>query len=561
MELLYPVDNAFRHSIRLDGSWYFTFDQEQASWEDGIPKDTVVTVPADVQDSFIKPTERSFSGTMWYERSVFVPKEWLGENVYLHFEGIGRRATIFVNGVEAGRHEGVFIPFGIDVTRQIRYGEENKIVVKVSNGIAPYDLPTGYVHVGADGRKINVNETDYNVPVGIYASVHLCTSPSNRVIDVSIDIEEASPEKAVIHYMVQIKGNCLVTAILRDREGRVVATGVSGNGRFEIDKPNLWSIGQGYLYRIDFDVSRLGKHHDTYSVPLGIRTLALKNKVWYLNGQPLQLKGTRIDGRHADSMTPSPIMARRDLIRLVELGGNCIFSGGYPLPEYIITLADQMGLLVIDEISAAGLGISNIKELENKGNSFYSQADIKIRTMQSHLNIIKAIMNRDKNHPSVIGWTLIHEPGLLLDDDERYFNELFSYAKTLDRQNRPLGMTIATDVRDVATSCVSHCDFVVLSRWIHANFSVPEGLADDLNQGLHGWASVYPDLPLIVRLAEYGLRDVKNYMTFAERADYNEQYLLQAHQVLDGRSNVVGELMDTLEITHPAIIRHRWNQK
>ena len=74
MELLYPIDNEFRHSIPLDGSWYFAFDENQIGWEAGIPKRTVVNVPADIQDSFIKPTERSFSGTMWYERTVYTKR-------------------------------------------------------------------------------------------------------------------------------------------------------------------------------------------------------------------------------------------------------------------------------------------------------------------------------------------------------------------------------------------------------------------------------------------------------------------------------------------------------
>ena len=65
-------------------------------------------------------------------------------------------------------------------------------------------------------------------------------------------------------------------------------------------------------------------------------------------------------------------------------------------------------------------------------------------------------------------------------------------------------------------------------------------------------------MPLIVRLAEYNHRDVKNYFSVAERIDINEQYLLQAYEVLEQRHNVVGELMDSLQITHPAIIRQRW---
>ena len=168
--------------------------------------------------------------------------------------------------------------------------------------------------------------------------------------------------------MVKIKGNCLVTAILRDREGRVVATSVGGNGRLLIHTPHLWDIGDGYLYRLDFDVSRLGKHHDTYSLPIGIRTIEIDNQTWCINGKQVILRGVRVDGRHVDAMTASPIMARRELIRLLELGGNCIFSGGYTLPEYIITLADQMGLLVIDEISAAGMGIKNVADFDDIGS-------------------------------------------------------------------------------------------------------------------------------------------------------------------------------------------------
>ncbi len=551
MDRIYPVYNAFRHSRLLHGNWHFAFDRHELNWEKQIPKGMMVTVPSDLQDNFIDLGDRQYASSMWFERHEFIPKEWLGEILQLHFDGIGRRAIIYVNGMEVGHHNGVFIPVVFDITRHIRYGEENQIIVKVNNEIRPFELPTGHVKVTPIGDKPNVRHVDYHVPSGLYDSVYITVAPQNRMIDVSFQIEEATPEKAVVSYVATIKGNCLVTAILRDQEGRVVATGVGGNGRLSLDSPHLWTVGDGYLYRVDFDVSRLGKQHDTYSVPLGIRTVQMQKGMYYLNGAPIRLQGIRLQGHHVDSVSKTPMVVRREMSRLLSLGGNCMYSGGYPLPQFVLTMADEMGILIIDEFPAAGLGVKHVGDLENRQKSFYCGTDAKLRILPSHVEMIKSLMESHKNHPSIIGWSLIHEPGLVLEADESYFATIVETAKALDPEHRPLIMTTRQKSDDIHKSVVKLFDCLIISQWSDARHN-----EQDITEGLRDWQAAYPELPLVVRLAE--VNDNTLYMSPAECMAMNEHYMLRQLKALNAIGVVCGEFLESVDFTYGGTIKDCW---
>ena len=84
------------------------------------------------------------------------------------------------------------------------------------------------------------------------------TVPTTRLVDVFIQTTELTPERAVIHYVAQVQGNCLVTVTLRDRDGRVVATGVGGNAKLTVENPHVWSISSGYLYTMELERAASG---------------------------------------------------------------------------------------------------------------------------------------------------------------------------------------------------------------------------------------------------------------------------------------------------------------
>lgn len=494
LECLYPVENLYRQYKSLSGNWYFSFDTEDGrNRENGISRQMMMPVPANLQAVFEGTKEATYCGTVWYERSVLIPKSWLGEDVFLRFDGLSQRAVVYVNGAEAGRHEGAFMPCILMVTRHLRYGEENTIVVKLNNELSPYRLPIGNVKILSKGQKINKANFDFPVPWGLHEPVHIYTTPQNRIVGVSVQTTELTKEKAILSYAAQVQGNCLVTATMRDREGRVIATGVGGTGTLTVDNPKLWSIGEGYLYTIDFEVNRLGKQHDLYTLPVGIRTLSLVEGKLYLNGESLSLQGTTLA---KDIVLAGAGQLKRALRAILQDGYSCVLSGGCPLPEKVVSMADEMGLLVVEELPAAGMTFAEDKV----GEAYFSRAEVKSRLLEGHMACVQEVLLRDENHPSILGWSLFYEPATVAKEDEEYFRAIFEYARSLDKQQRLLGLSLAQGAEVVSEYPLKYVDWLVLTTWRKAATASREEIVDDAYQGLVNWQVKYPSMPLMLVL-------------------------------------------------------------
>ena len=132
--MLYPKTTASRRAVSMDGMWKFYLDREERGekdgFADGIPGKDLIPVPASFQDFYTEKDIREFTGDVWYEKEMFVPKEWEGNKIFIRFGAATHRAVVFVNGKEAARHEGGFLPFCADVTDIVRYHAYNKVGVR-----------------------------------------------------------------------------------------------------------------------------------------------------------------------------------------------------------------------------------------------------------------------------------------------------------------------------------------------------------------------------------------------------------------------------------------------
>lgn len=494
MELLQPVTNVFRDSIDLRGNWFFAFDKlKDKNYETGVARQMSVPVPAALQDVFVSPGERSYCGTMWYERNIYISKRWLGSDVFLRFDGIGNRAVVYVNGMEAGRHEGVFVSTVINVTRQLRYGEENRIVVKVNNELSAYTLPAGQVATSPKGRRINQPNFDYDVPTGIYGNVTLYTVPTTRLTDIMVQTEALSQEEAVVQYGSHVQGNCLVTATLRDREGRIVATGVGGNAKLTVENPHIWTVGDGYLYTLEVEVSRLGKKHDIYHQRIGIRTVAVDGGNLMLNGAIVRLKGIEL-GPSNLTLSSNPIQAKQQLQKLLELGGNCVFTSGRPISPDVLQLTDEAGILVVAEMPAAGLVAKDWRP----GEANFNKTDIKSRLLDTHKDTIDSLITRDKNHPSVISWSLLYNPVTMMKEDEMYYSDIAEAARQSDWEKRPLALTMIQSLSDIWAGTLKAYSLLILKNWTKQWHADVELLQSAMYKELVDWEAKQPDKALAV---------------------------------------------------------------
>ncbi|MDY3982966.1 MAG: glycoside hydrolase family 2 TIM barrel-domain containing protein [Veillonellaceae bacterium] len=500
MECLLPVENQFRHKISLDGSWHIYFDKtDTASYESGIGvHNRVVPVPAALQDIVVDEEEADYCGTIWYERSVFAPKSWLGDDVFLRFDGIGLSSIIYINGIEVGHSQSAYGAIILNVTKQLHYGEDNKVVVKVSNEFSSQTVPSGQTVVTNEKHKVTATDAADRVPFGIYDTVTLYSVPPTRLVDIHARTISLEANEAHIQYVAQVQGNCLVTVTLRDQEGHVVATGVGGNSKLKVLNPVLWQPGKGYLYTFEIEVSRLGKKHDIYSIPFAIRTIQVKDGQIRLNGEMLSIKAIRVSGHGHHPVTPELRYAAHDMQEALQYGYNTVLTKGAPYPERLLTLADQMGLVVIQNLS---LYYKQAGQDQDRNGLLYNA---KQRIEEQHKEALYMMLQSSKHHPSVCLWNVMQVEGAMKASFADSMTQLMDLMHQCDYEDRPVMLTTSMMPNDIDESCLKGIQVLqytgALQHWQENRHVIKEGLV----QALTTWQAAQKWMPLLVSIGDAG---------------------------------------------------------
>jgi beta-glucuronidase len=305
-------------------------------------------------------------------------------------------------------------------------------------------------------------------------------------------------------------------------------TQVSGNtADIALDVPNaaLWSPDSPHLYDLTVELTRQGTVYDRYTLPIGIREINVEGDTLLLNGQPVYLQGF---GRHEDFPVTGrgyvPAVIIKDYALMKWVGANSFRTTHYPYSEQMMNLADRLGFLVIDETPAVGL--------------FFAEEGLD-RRLQLCRQYISELVARDKNHPSVIMWSLANEPHSSVPAAKPFFRNLYNLCKSLD-PTRP-----ATLVSHVGTAEESFefCDLMCLNRyygWYTDSGQLDAGCAN-LEAEIEAMYTKFKK-PLI--LSEYGADTVPGHHAqppdmFSE--EYQADMLARYSEVLRSKPYVVGE--------------------
>jgi beta-glucuronidase len=215
----------------------------------------------------------------------------------------------------------------------------------------------------------------------------------------------------------------------------------------EVADPILWSPSSPHLYELVVELERDGSTFDRYTLPVGIRTVVVDGDQLLLNGQPVYLRGF---GRHEDfpvtgrGLVPAVII--KDFALMKWVGANSFRTTHYPYSEEMMNLADRLGFLVIDETPAVGL--------------FFSGAGME-RRLALCRQYTQELIDRDKNHPSVIMWSLANEPHSRRPEAKPFFRNLYELARSLD-PSRPV--TVVSHV-GVDEESFEFLDVLCLNRY------------------------------------------------------------------------------------------------
>ena len=549
--MLYPKTTLTRRRISMDGMWKFCLDEkavgEKEGWMDGIPGEEMIPVPASFQDFYTEKDIREYTGDFWYETDFFVPGEWEGREILLRFGAATHRASVYVNGILITEHEGGFLPFSAKVTTVVRYDSYNKVVVKVNNELNCTNLPCGETITLPNGKKMSKPYFDFFNYAGIQRSVYLLALPGESIVDFDLDYA-IHGKNAEVSYQIRTNGEHAVQLALFDAKGHCVAQKDGKEGVLYVENARLWQVRNAYLYRLRIRIMDGEELIDEYEQEIGIRTVKVEGMDILINGEPVYLRGF---GKHEDS----DIVGRgfnigimkRDFELMKWIGANSFRTSHYPYSEEIYQMADREGFLIIDEVPAVGMFQSLMNFMEastGKQTAFFKKETTPV-LLKAHLRAIEEMIARDKNHPSVVAWSLLNEPETTNEAAVPYFKEVFDLANKLDMQKRPRTFALIMNSLPDTCKCYQFSDIIALNRYYgwYMKGGYEISVAEELfRKEMNAWKEKKLNKPFI--FTEYGadtLASEHKLPSVMWSQEYQDEYLKMTHEVFDSYDFIKGE--------------------
>lgn len=546
--MLKPRSTATRELVRLDGMWAFALDSEagERPWARRLRDVREAPIPASYNDLFVDAAVRDHVGVVWYQSVVRVPRGWNGDKVFLRFDSATHAAEVYVDEQAVAGHVGGYTPFEADITDVVTAGEEFRLTVAVDNRLTGSTIPPGHVETTVQGTERQRYMHDFFNYGGIARSVWLFSAPAERVDDITV-VTDLDGTTGIVHYDVTttpLAAGAAVRVRLHDAEGAIVADAVGRVGALAVTDAEVWGPGRGYLYDLDVQIVREGVVIDSYTLPIGIRTIEVSGDRLLVNGEPVHLRGF---GKHEDT----PIRGKghddaylvHDLDLMRWLGANSFRTSHYPYAEEVLEYADRRGVLVIDETAAVGLNLAiaagylGQTDVQTFGPRGFGDA-----TRDAHAQHLRELIARDKNHPSVIMWSIANEPDSRDPGARAYFEPLVALARELD-PTRPLtyaNMILASPEKDVIADLFDVLSINRYYGWYQDSGDLAAAEIH-LEAELRSWAAAF-DKPII--MSEYGADAVAGLHTSLEQLwseEYQAALLAMYHRVFDRIDAVVGE--------------------
>lgn len=564
--VLRAVENETRLLRSLDGIWDFAVDtdgrgRDERWWSGPLAQPRLMAVPASYNDIPADPTVRDHVGDVWYQRTIQVPLRWAGQRIALHFDAATHRATVWLDDHEVASHEGGYTPFEADISDLVQPGSRHRVTVVVNNELSWQTIPPGVVEERADGTRRQHWFHDFFNYAGLHRSVWLCGTAPTHIADLTVTTT-TDGTTGVVRCTTVMAGlrsrdrdagerGTPVHLTLFSPDGDVVAEGVSaavdGDGataELRVPEARLWRPGDGQLYRLRVDYSDEEIVVDRYELDIGIRTVEVRGQQFLINGEPFYFRGF---GMHEDHVARGKghdaASVLHDYALLDWVGANSFRTSHYPYAEEVLDLADRLGIVVIDETAAVGLNRALAGGIaRGAGGSTFSPDGANDETRAVHDRAIVELIARDKNHPSVVLWSIANEPESDTEESAAYFEPLFATARAAD-PSRPVGFVNVMLAPADRCRVTEMADVVMINRYYGWYLDPGDLQAAErgLEAELRAWAERF-DKPILV--TEYGADTIAG-LHSAEAAPWSEEYqcaLLDTyHRVFDRVDAVVGE--------------------
>ncbi len=477
---------------KIDQNWRFHLgdvpeaidpDFNDGSWRKlNLPHDWAIELPIDSTNPSGKAGGFVQGGIGIYRKHLDIPMNYQDKRIYLKFDGIYRNSDIWLNGEHIGQKPYGYVSHYYDVTDVARPGKKNVITVCADNAFQPSDrwysgfgiyrhvwlIVTGKVHIPIWGTYITTPQVNKEK-----ATVKIETEINNmgendQEITLLTEIFDPENNKVAENEKSLSVNSINITKAVQE---------------IEVAKPEMWDVYQPAVYRVKSTIKTSGQVADVYESTFGIRTIEFSpEKGFVLNGKQVKMKGVNLhhDGGCLGAAVPAAVWDYR-LEVLKSLGVNAIRTSHNPAMEELVTLCDQKGILVFDEINDKW-GIPWLNWRNPDDTAF---VEMHKQTFYDHyLEDLALFVDRDKNHPSVVIWSIGNETLEQLID-VKAGKEIVDNMVSWIHENEPTrkvtcGMHPGNDKEnEVPTSFLHHLDVLSYNYRTHQ---------------FKDWKKEYPDL-------------------------------------------------------------------
>lgn len=434
--------------VNLNGSWEFTLDPF-AVWQHPreVPWRDIIQVPFAPETERSGIGEKDFFKSCWYRRSIALPKLRRAERWLLHFGAVDYKATVWIDGLCLGSHEGGYTPFSFDITEHLADRERHELVVRA------LDLPTDLQQPrGKQDWQREPHLIWYPRTSGIWQTVWLEQVPDRHIqsirytpnlsrweIGLNVGIAGPDMDGLRVKAVLRVKGHLLAEDIYNVSSGEVHRRiALSDPGIDDSRNELLWSPRSPTLIDVTLELlNARGDVLDRVASYTALREISIQGDRIILNGRAVQLRFVLDQGYWPETgMTaPDDAALRRDVELAKQMGFNGVRKHQKIEDPRYLYWADRLGLLVWEEMpSAYRFTIKSIERLKHQWEE---------------------VLHRDYNHPCIVGWVPFNEswgvPNLPDNAAERhYVQALYHLTKTIDPTRPVVGNdgweSVATDI-------------------------------------------------------------------------------------------------------------------
>ncbi|HEU5079129.1 MAG TPA: glycoside hydrolase family 2 TIM barrel-domain containing protein [Opitutaceae bacterium] len=412
-----PLSFGTAESINRD--WLFTLGEKPGAqepkfddheWQQiDLPHDWSVKLP--LSPELASCTGYLPGGIGWYRKKISIPSRPDGEKVYLYFEGVYNRSTVYLNGHLLGQRPNGYVSFYYDATPYVKFDQDNVLAVRVDHSRSADSRWYTGSGIYRDVYLVRANAV-HLAPWSVFVQAHeIDASAKSAQLSIVAQIQNDTKQEAtldIVHELLAADGTVVATVSAKITVPAAETRG--STAAVKLNAPHLWSLDDPYLYQLRTTVSQGDQQLDQTVTRTGVRALAFDpNTGFSLNGIATKVKGVCIhhDAGVLGAAVPAIVWKKR-LQTLKSIGCNAVRLSHNPQAPIVYDLCDELGLLVMDEAfdewefpKRKWLRGWNVGEpgFEGATDFFEAWSDRDLTDM----------VRRDRNHPSIFAWSIGNE--------------------------------------------------------------------------------------------------------------------------------------------------------